>query len=343
MRRCDDPRPQGDLVLGAEGPKTPVLDHAKQLGLELHRHLGDLVEQDRPGPDDLELPPGPPLGPRERAAFVPEDERLDERPREGRAVDRHERVRLARARLVQSAGDELLAGARLAAQEDRRVGVGDAAHEVPDGLHRARRPDDGAEAPRAIDLLPQLGDLAPERQALAEALDDRQDHLGRELVLQHVVLGPVAHRLADLLELHQGRDHDRRDVGPVGPELPQQVQAAAVAGIVREADVEQEQVWRGPVDGREGLLDARRLAHLEPVEGREHHPQDAPCAPLVVNDECLHGLVGATRSAVRPSPVRHFRSRRTRRRTSGSPRRSGCARPPAGRRCSTCARARCAA
>ena len=81
VRRGEDAGPERALFLGAERAEAAVLEDAQELGLELDRHLGDLVEQDRPAARELELPARAPLGAREGAALVPEDERLDERPR----------------------------------------------------------------------------------------------------------------------------------------------------------------------------------------------------------------------------------------------------------------------
>ena len=58
----------------------------------------------------------------ERAALVAEELALDQRRRERAAVDDDEPAVPPRAALVDSPGDELLAGARLAEQEHRGVG-----------------------------------------------------------------------------------------------------------------------------------------------------------------------------------------------------------------------------
>ena len=203
----------------AERAKAAVFQDAQELGLEVDRHLGDLVEQHRAAARQLELAARAPLGAREGAALVAEDERLDERPGQRRAVDRHEGLVAPRAHLVERARHELLARAGVAANEHRGVRVCDATDHVANDLHRARQADDGREAPRPIDPLAQPLDLAAEREPLAKRLHDRQEHLRAQLVLEHVVLRAVAHRLADLGELDERRHHDRGTEDPVDRSL----------------------------------------------------------------------------------------------------------------------------
>src|SRR5262245_24119629 len=94
-----------------------LLQHAQQLGLERQRQLADLVEEH-----------GAALGAAqhtglglartgERAAHVAEELALDEVARERAAVHRQEWPAAPRE-AMDLTGDALLAGARLAAQED---------------------------------------------------------------------------------------------------------------------------------------------------------------------------------------------------------------------------------
>ena len=55
---------------------------------------------------------------------------------QGGAVDRHQQVVPARAELVDGPGDQLLAGAGLAEDQDGAVGPGDLLDRQPDRLHR---------------------------------------------------------------------------------------------------------------------------------------------------------------------------------------------------------------
>jgi len=71
----------------------------------------------------------------ERALFVTEQLGLEDLPRQGAAVNRHERPRAARRVLVDRAGDELLAGPALAQDQHRRIGRGHAIDDSQDLVH----------------------------------------------------------------------------------------------------------------------------------------------------------------------------------------------------------------
>ncbi len=286
--RGEDAGAQGQLALGAERAEAAVLEDAEELGLELGGHLGDLVEEERAGADLLELAADAALGAGERAALVAEDERLDERARQRRAVDGEEGLRAPGAALVEGAGDHLLAAARLAADEHRRARLGDALDQAADAVHRRRGADDGARPPGAIDLLAQAHHLALEQQPLALALDDGQEHLRAELVLGDVVLGAEAHGLAHLGELAHGGDHHRGRLPARGAHAAEDLQAAAVPRVLREADVEEEQIGGGALHRRHRLVEGGGLQRLHVGEGGEHLLEHAPPAALVVDDEDLH-------------------------------------------------------
>ena len=104
--------PERELGLGAERAEAPVLEDAEELGLELGGQLADLVEEEGAGAGELELAADAPLGAGEGAALVAEEERLDQRAGERRAVDGDEGLAPARAPLVEGAGHHLLAGRR---------------------------------------------------------------------------------------------------------------------------------------------------------------------------------------------------------------------------------------
>ena len=72
------------------------------------------------------------------------------------------------------------------------------------------------------------------------------------------------------------------------PQLAQQVEAAAIARVGREADVEQEQIRRRLLDERQRLVHAAGLDDLDVLEHREHRAEHPPRAALVVDDENLH-------------------------------------------------------
>ena len=87
----------------------------------IERHVADLVEEQRPAVGQLERAPLALTRAGEGAALVAEELALEQVSGIGRAVDGHERPVAAAGWLVDGRGDELLAGAALARDEDRRV------------------------------------------------------------------------------------------------------------------------------------------------------------------------------------------------------------------------------
>src|SRR5690606_28839692 len=105
--------------------EAPLLQHAEQLGLQLGAQLADLVEEERAAVGELE-PAALALGrTRERALLVAEQLALEQLLAQRRAVDRHERLRRARAPGVNRARRDLLAGAALAEQQHGGSGARD--------------------------------------------------------------------------------------------------------------------------------------------------------------------------------------------------------------------------
>src|SRR5207244_156110 len=101
-----------------------------------------LVEQNGPAMGELELAELPRGGAGERAPLVAEELALEQLARQRRAVDGDERLGPARPRLVHVACDELLAGAALAFEEDRRSAAGHAGRDREHALQGRRARDD---------------------------------------------------------------------------------------------------------------------------------------------------------------------------------------------------------
>ncbi len=114
---------------GAEPPGLATLDGAQQLGLAGGAQLADLVEHERALIRELELARVGHRGARERAALVAEQFAFDQRIGNGGAVQRHQRLPRATALAVDQHGDHVLAGARFAGDQHRRIGGRDLAHE----------------------------------------------------------------------------------------------------------------------------------------------------------------------------------------------------------------------
>ena len=119
-----------------------VLQDAKQLHLHAQRHVVDVVEKDRPPLSQFE--PSRPIldGPGERAPFMAEELRLDQRLREQCTADRDERTMFAPARLVNQPGNDFLPRAALSGDEHGAVAPGDDADELEHGAHFRTATDD---------------------------------------------------------------------------------------------------------------------------------------------------------------------------------------------------------
>ena len=123
------------VSLPAHALKLALLQHAQDLGLRGRRHVPHLVEEDRPAVALLELADPAVLGAGEGPLLVPEQLALEQAFGNRRAVDRQEGALVAAAVEVDRAGDQLLARAALAQDQDVDVLRGDAADLFADRLH----------------------------------------------------------------------------------------------------------------------------------------------------------------------------------------------------------------
>ena len=112
-------------VGAADRPHLLLLEHAQELHLQAHRHVADLVQQQRAAVRGLEQAFVGAMRARERALLVTEQLGLEQILGHRAAVDRDERALLARARAMDRARHELLAGARFARDQHARVGARD--------------------------------------------------------------------------------------------------------------------------------------------------------------------------------------------------------------------------
>ena len=110
----------------ADALELLLLERAQDLGLQRHRQVPDLVEEQRPPVGHFELAGFPARGPGECALLVAEQLGLEEVLWNRGAVDRDKRGVGARAQRVQRAREEFLAGAALPFEQDGRVGAGGA-------------------------------------------------------------------------------------------------------------------------------------------------------------------------------------------------------------------------
>ena len=223
------------------------LEHAQQLHLQLHRHLGDLVEEDRAAVGALEEAFVLPVRAREAAALVAEQLALDELRRDGAAVQRQER------RFAPAADSsctvvrrQLLAGAALADQQHGGGGRRHAAQLVVEHLHARRAAENAAEAAELAQLLAQLADLVLQSGGLLGVPQDGL-HALEIRGLDEIVAGAGAQRGDRAVDGSVAGDDD--DFGRLGLlELAHELDALAV----RQAQIRQQHVRALPAE-----LDAR--------------------------------------------------------------------------------------
>src|SRR5688500_3687646 len=90
IRGADDAHVGVDRDVAADALEAPLLNHAQDLRLHGHIELADLIEEDRAAVRELELAELPRARSGERALLMTEQLVLDERGRNGRAIERHE-------------------------------------------------------------------------------------------------------------------------------------------------------------------------------------------------------------------------------------------------------------
>src|SRR5262249_54736620 len=143
----DDPRVDGLAARPPQAPHRALLEDLEQLGLGLLGQEPDLVQEQGPAVSLLQQTGLRLLGVREGPSLEAEQLGLQQRPRDGRAVDADEGTSGTRARPVKHAGHQALADPRLAEQEDRHRAAGlslaleEALERLPDVRHHVTFPD----------------------------------------------------------------------------------------------------------------------------------------------------------------------------------------------------------
>jgi len=108
----------------------------QELDLEIGREVADLVEEDRAAVGPLEAAELPFDGAGEGPLLMTKELAFEQRFRQGRTVDLHERLAGPQTVVVNRVGDQVLAGAGLTADQHGRVAVGDLLDQPVDLPHR---------------------------------------------------------------------------------------------------------------------------------------------------------------------------------------------------------------
>ena len=214
-----------------------LLQHAQDLRLRVGAHVADFVEEQRAAVGLLEAADALLVGAGERALFVAEQLRFEQVLLQRRAVHLDEVARRAQRVVVDRAGDQLLAGARLAADQAGRVALGDLLDDREHRLQRAARADDPVEVVDVLLRVAQVLDLVLEA-AVLEGLLDLELHLLDLERLLHVVEGADLHRLDRRVDRAERRHQDDRARRVQRLGRAQHVHAVAAAHLeVAEDDV----------------------------------------------------------------------------------------------------------
>jgi len=141
--RGDDPHVRAKGLVAADARKLAILQHAQQLALDQDGHLADLVQEQGAAVALLEPADALLHRPRERPLLVPEEFRLQQAFRDGRAVDGHEGLGRTRRELVDRPRHDFLAAARLARDQHRCLRTRHPPDQFEHVLHRRGLADHG--------------------------------------------------------------------------------------------------------------------------------------------------------------------------------------------------------
>ena len=278
--RRDDADVHLDRFDAAEPHELPLLDHAQELGLRLERDVADLVEEDRALVGQLEEPLFRVDRPGERPFHVAEEVRLEEVGRQVARVHRDERPIGPRGILVERPRDELLAGAALAVDQNRRPAGRRLDDQVEHLAHARAAADDLAEPVGArLQVLAERAVLGDE-PALRQGVAQHDEHFVVLERLGDVVVRPALHRRNGVLDRGERRDHQHRQVVVDFLELVERRDAVHA----RHHHVHDRRVERDRPDELEPLGGVRRHADLIPLVGEERL-EDLAHDFLVVDDE----------------------------------------------------------
>src|SRR5258708_7481968 len=223
IRGADETEVDADDPIAADRPVLTLLDDAKQLGLQIRRHLADLVEQERAPLRHLEEALLVVLRAGERPLLVAKQLRLDQILGNRRAVDLDERPLRPLAVVMDGVGDELFPGPVLALDEDVRVAAGHALYQLEHFVHLLALADDVPEAELPFDLLLQQEVLTDEVAPLDRALQHREQRVWLDGLLDDASRAPL-HGFHGLWHAAIARDAANLDVAMDLLELAHQLQ-----------------------------------------------------------------------------------------------------------------------
>ena len=284
---CSDD-PDVDVQIGrtADALERLLLQKPQHLGLQAGHHLADLVEEHRAAVGRLQQTPLLPVGAGERATLVAEQLAFEQRLRQRRTGDVHERPRPTVARIVQDLGREILAGPALAGQQHRRCWTGgDFLQQRADVDHHVALADDAIEAERLRLAGAQRPHFSPQLGRFQRLGDEQRDLVDVERLVG-VVIRAVLHRFDRVGDAGVGGQQDDEGVGVVFLDLLQHREAVGIG----EAEVQQNEIDAFPM----AFHRLRSGGRFEDVVALLSEPigERPPDQRLIVDDEhgrCAHG------------------------------------------------------
>ncbi len=248
-------------VIGRVSPtrsNLALLQRAQEPGLQRQAHERHFVDEERAAMRQFAAAHSADIAPVNAPSALAEQLRLGERLGNRRRVERDEPLLRARAVVVNRAGDELLARARLALNQHGAVHRRDELQALEDGLHRGALADDVAEAIPIAQLRTQLGVLLPQ----SWLVHGRREH-ARQMRGLHRLDEEVDRASLDcrqrLFDAADAGHHDRRHRGISGERGIEDVEAVGV----RQLQIDDETVVGETLEALECARAGRRLRHGE--------------------------------------------------------------------------------
>ena len=212
VRGGKDPHVDLDRIVRADAGDLAVLQHPQELDLRGQRHVAHLVEEERAAVGVFELAHAVRRGVGEGPFDVAEQLALQNVLAQGGTVQGHEGLVLPRAVLVDGLGDELLAGAGLALDEQRGVGGGDAFQPLDDVAHLAAVADHAFEAEFLVQPPVQFQVGPPQPRTVDGPLRGRAKLVNVQRLGQ-VVEGPFLHGLDGRRDRTEAGQQDDLGIG----------------------------------------------------------------------------------------------------------------------------------
>jgi hypothetical protein len=211
---------------------------------------------------------------------VAEQDRLDEVGGQGAAVDGHEGLAGAVRGAVQGAGDDLLADAAFAGDQDRNAGLGGPGAERLHQTHGRAVADQVVEGGATAVVLLQAADLGRQLGQLQGVADADQQAFGGD-GFDEEVLGSGLHGLHHGIDAAIGGQDDDRGRDACGADLGQGLHAAHA----RHDHVQQDHVGPGALGQAVDGLTAALGVDDDVALALQHRLRDAALGRIIVDDK----------------------------------------------------------